>query len=333
MKDNQYYINNDNQSKIVLDKEIEKLSSVYGNIKYEYNNSALFLNEIEAYKLARGKMIKFVNHRTLLDDNALKTFLITSFYLCDMKPVLYFSNGVLKKDKVIWERTFDGFLRQLGYWSSWSTGMCFWKEEFDEYKNEEIYNELFPHTNILLKNHSVNDYLINDRKFLTEIPTGNTKKGEYDVFHAYAVVFPEIFQNLKDQGIISTELFLYIKQDILQYIAFMYHGYVLQSKKTAYDLSGFESAISKYFSKEEVLHIIEQKYPSLKQKKIQCRMLVIEYTDSSQQSLCDAKTRFVDELWEKLTQEYKFVRVDSISVIKNEQNEQKVKKVKKMLDI
>lgn len=316
-------ITNNGPRNELLDQEIEKMKCLYGNIRYEYNSSDMFVNEIEAYKLARGKMIKFVNHRTLLRCNALKSYLVTSFYLFGIKPVIYFSNGVLNKNEVMQFRSFDEFIMRLGYWSSWSGGMCCWKDEFDQYKDAEVYNKWFPHTNILFKNHSSNIYFINDIVYLDEMPVGKIGKGKYDVFNAFAVEFPKIFLDMEKRGTISEDLFHYIKNEILQFIAFMYYGYVMHSKATSYDLSGYSVAISQYYRHEEVMKVINEKYNTKLQEYRQCRVLVIEYAELPVKSVYDwvdyreilgADNHVIDDLREKLVLEYKFVRVDIIGI-------------------
>ena len=312
-----------------LDKEIHKMMSLYGNIKYEYNNSGSFINEIESYKLARGKMIKFINHRTLLRQNALKTYLVTAFCLCGIRPPIYFSNGVLKRNQMMHLSSFDEFLMKLGHWSTWSTGMCFWKEDFEKYKDEEEYNELFPHTNILFKNVSSNYYFINDIIYLHEMPVGNTGKGTYDVFHAFAVDFPKILTDLKNRNVISEDTFQYVKKEILVYIAFMYHGYVLNAKETSYDLSGYSTAINQYYSHEEVVEIVKKKYTIKTQSGTQSRILVIEYNNHPIESVYDweyyrdslgADNHFQGKIRGELSLKYKFVRVDILGISCKESN-------------
>lgn len=306
-----------------LDAEILKMMSLYGNIKYQYNKSEPFVNEIEAYKLASGKMIKFINHRTLLKKNALKSYLVTAFFLWGIRPHIYFSNGVLKQNKLMQFFSFDEYLMQLGHWSTWSTGMCFWKEDFEKYKEEEEYNELFPHTNILFKDVSSKCYFINDMTYLHEMPVGNTGKGNYDVFHAFAVEFPNILIDLKKRNIISEVTFQHVKKEVLAYIAFMYHGYVLNEKETSYDLSGYSKAIKQYYSHEEVMEIIKKKHAVKTQNDIQSRILVIEYHNYPMEFVYDwqdyretagADNCFLDEIREKLSLQYKFVRVDMLGI-------------------
>ena len=124
-------ITNNGKEDEAFNKRIDSYRALFKNLHYKRNTSELFYNEIESYKLASGQMIKFINHRTTLNSHALKYYIICSYLLNDTKPVIYFSNGVLKNCNKKQSDSFSHFLITLGYWSSWSTGMCFWKSEFD----------------------------------------------------------------------------------------------------------------------------------------------------------------------------------------------------------
>ena len=90
-----------------------------------------FLNEIESYKRANGEFIKFVNHRTLLVDGALQKLVDFVKTNRKEKPIVYFANGALKIQKEVhYYNSFDKFVRNLSYWSSLSTGMAIWIEDF-----------------------------------------------------------------------------------------------------------------------------------------------------------------------------------------------------------
>lgn len=121
------------------------------NLIYKKTNAYSFLNEIESYKLATGKFIKFINHRTIMLEGSINYFIDFVKKYMEEKPFVYFTQGELKTKKEIILNTFDEFVNVLSYWSSWSTGMAFWKEDFDMISNLDTsnFNELFPHTTIL----------------------------------------------------------------------------------------------------------------------------------------------------------------------------------------
>lgn len=310
-----------------FDTAIGAYRDLYGNFHYARNSAGMFCNEIEAYKAATGEMIKFINHRTWLDSCALKYYLICAYLLKEIKPVIYFSNGMLNNCNVQCYDSFDEFMKKIGYWSSWSTGMCLWRKEFELYQNEE-FDSLFPHTNILFHFSSGKLYIVDNRELLYELPVGSGKKGKYDVFWAFAVRYVELYKELALQKKITLKTFEILKENLLEYIAFMYRGYVLYGKKTSYDISGYAKAIDVYYNDEEVKKINDQ-YPIKEQKEIQCRVVTIDIIHDDWQvclswkkhrSTLIKKDKVRCDLLKKLRKKYKFVEENIIAINDKKEN-------------
>ena len=129
----------DNGTNKEFKDKIKTYNQQHFNLHYFETDALPFINEIESYKRAEGQLIKFVNHRTLLVNGALKQFINLAKNNINTKPVIYFANGMLKKEKKIYEyESFDQFVKNLSYWSSWSTGMTIWKEDFDKERGEKF---------------------------------------------------------------------------------------------------------------------------------------------------------------------------------------------------
>ncbi len=62
----------DNGKNMIFREEMLQYAENKKNMIYRVTDAPLFLNEIEAYKSAGGKFIKFINHRTILLAGALK---------------------------------------------------------------------------------------------------------------------------------------------------------------------------------------------------------------------------------------------------------------------
>ena len=237
---------------------------------YEKTNAVAFLNEIESYKRAKGQFIKFINHRTLLLNGALLEIIdFISAYLDD-KPFIYFGNGMVKKVANIQESdTFDDFLAMLSYWSSWSTGMGFWKEDFEGIKAETTFNELFPHTTILFSNRKKSKYILNNTVFLQEINDDGIPKGKYDLFFAFAVEYLAIICDLLRNHDISEKTFSKIKRENLFFIMEQYHAFVVRKKPCSYILENFNSSIEVFYGRNEAMKC----YRKMRLKQIKNRLL------------------------------------------------------------
>ena len=179
----------DNGSNIEFKNKIKDYLKQYSNLIYVETDALPFLNEIEAYKNANGELIKFVNHRTKLLPGTLKKLIDFSKSNINSKPIIYYSNGILKKAKEIFKyNSFDEFVKNLSYYSSWSTGMAMWKSDLKDILNNSLnYNELFPHTNILFFTQNRKEYIINNTIIFDEIPQGKIPKGNYDIFFAFGI--------------------------------------------------------------------------------------------------------------------------------------------------
>lgn len=154
-----------------------EIASRYKNFIYRRTDAFMFLNQIEAFKLAKGQLIKFVNHRMILIPGSVKYLVTFAQQNTKDKPVVYFSNGILNKKTKLEEcNSFDGFVRTLSYWSSWSGGTAIWKRDFENIDLARPFNKLFPHTDIVFSNKTHDHYMIDDTVLMDTLPTDETKK-------------------------------------------------------------------------------------------------------------------------------------------------------------
>ena len=236
--------------------KIQEYKINHENLIYEKTSAPLFLSEPECYKLANGYFIKFINHRTKLIDGALTYFInfVQEHINDEEKPIIYFSNGFLKLKKSIMEfSNFSDFIENLKIYSTWSTGMGIWKEDFDKLISKNItFNELFPHTTILFNERKRGQYIIDNSFLLDEMQQGKKPKGNYDLFYAFGVEFPAILSDLIKDKDLTVEAFLQIKKEILNFCSVLAVDYFVFRKYCSYDLSSFDKSMRVFFRKEEV---------------------------------------------------------------------------------
>ena len=244
----------DNGNNIKFKEKMISYAENKSNLYFYETNAELFMGEIESYKKASGKFIKFINHRTRLLPGTIDYYLDFVRRNQDKRPIVYFSNGVLNKNTVETMASFDRFVYELSYWSSWSTGMGIWKEDLKSvlYEQNKCINFLFPHTTILLNACSEREYIIDDTLMLIELRGENIKKGKYDLFYAFCVEYPMILCDLYRNKHIRANTLKKILNDNLNLIAFFYHGFVMNKKKTNYDIRGFNDAMDIFYTKEQI---------------------------------------------------------------------------------
>lgn len=221
-----------------------KCSSEYDNLLYKRTNAVQFVNQIEAFKLAKGKMIKFINHRMVFLPGALNYLLQFVLDHEIEKPCVYFMNN--GSTRVYYD--FEQYVKGLSYWSSYSGGTAIWKTDFDEIDLSKGYSELFPHTIFVLRKSDSNKYIIDGHKIVKSLPTDERKKGRYNLFYAFAVEYPSILLTLYRNKSISIETFNSVNNDLCGFIAELYLKYVIFRRPCSYDLSDTKKNIIVFFS-------------------------------------------------------------------------------------
>ena len=221
------------------------------NLIYKKTDAYMFYNQLEALKLATGQYLKLINHRATLTHGSIYEMIRIINENMELKPVMYFSNGVLLHDDTL--ENFDEFVYHLGKFASWTTGVGIWKQDYDHLPEDIKIDKISPHSCILFANRDKNSYKIYNYIFCKEIVTDHSKKGTYDLFKAFAVEELTITQNLFIDGDIKAATLKKIKRDYKLFVVDLYWDFVIRHKPCSYDLSGFDDAMGIYFNKYEIV--------------------------------------------------------------------------------
>ena len=233
--------------------KMKEYSDLHQNLIYKKTTAIGFENQIEAFKIAKGQLIKFVNHRMQFVPGGLKYLVEYAEKNREKKPITYFMNGENKKLKQYnMYSSFDEYIREMSYWSSWSAGTAVWKEDFENIDLSIRCNSLFPHTALIFSNRKSELYVIDNQIIMKDLLTDETKKGKYNLFYAFAVEYVSIILQLYREKSISIGTFLNVKKDNLEFISGLYWRYIIRKKACSYDLSGYKEAIEVYYNKSEL---------------------------------------------------------------------------------
>lgn len=230
---------------------LEEYSKNKNNLIYKKTNAFMFHNQLEALKLGSGEYLKLINHRGVFIDGALSEMIsIIQRYRYE-KPVIYFSNNAIKENYEL--DSFDAFVKHLGIYASWTTGVGIWKSDYDNLPVNIKIDKISPHSCILFAERQKDKYLINNLCFSKEIESDHAKKGKYDLFKAFGVEELSITQNLYIDGDISADTLKSVKKQYKKFLQDCYLGFVIRKQPCSYDLSGFDDAMGIYFDKKDII--------------------------------------------------------------------------------
>lgn len=250
----------DNGNDLKFEQMLREYETVHNNLVYKKTTAYQFYNQIEAFKIASGEFIKFVNHRAIFEKGSIEHILECIKKNIVEKPVMYFLNGQLhNKEGIITCDNFEAFVRKLSYFSSWSAGLGVWKSDFEKMPDNIEYNRFFPHISVLFYETGKKKYLIDNSNLFHELPTDNTKKGRYRLFQAFAIEYPSILLDLSRRNLITIETFLLIRNELRDFIATQYMVHVLKKEPCSYDLSNSNQELEVFFSKKEIMYTILRK--------------------------------------------------------------------------
>ena len=221
------------------------------NLIYKKTNAYMFHNQLEALKLGSGQYLKLINHRGVFIDGALADMISILQRYQKEKPVIYFSNNAIKENYELY--SFDSFVKHLGKYASWTTGVGIWKSDYDNLPADIKIDKISPHSCILFAERKKEKYVINNLLFSTEIESSHAKKGTYDLFKAFGVEELSITQNLYIDGDISADTLKSVKNAYKRFVQGCYYDFVIRKQPCSYDLSGFDDAMGIYFNKSEII--------------------------------------------------------------------------------
>lgn len=251
----------DNGNNADFQDSMEEYVKKHSNLIYARTNAYMFDNQLEALKLATGDYFKFVNHRSLFLDGRLEEMILFLEKNEKDKPVIFFANGAMGWGPVSENLdTFDLFVRKLGVFATWTSGVGIWREDYRKLPPTLSYDKISPHSSILFAERKKEKYIITDRYWSKEIETDHSKKGKYDLFKAFSLDEFIITINLYRDGDISAETLKCVKNSFLDFLENLYCDFILRGIPCSYNLEGFDLYADIFFDKNEIIEGAKRKY-------------------------------------------------------------------------
>lgn len=216
------------------------------NLVYKRSTCEGFMNSIEALKLGCGQFLKLNNDTGKFRPNALECMLEKiKKYDNNQQPVLFFSMANEKNEESMLKiyTSFDDFLFNVSYWSTWSSAFCIQKNNFEKIiqRNIEI-DKMFPHTSFLFALTDAEEYVVDDFKYIDTIEVN--KKGGYNLTETFGVRYIDMVKKLYENKFISKFTLKKIKKDIAHFIVIWYVKCRKNSDRYMFDFSEKEKYIA-----------------------------------------------------------------------------------------
>ncbi len=225
------------------------------NLIFVKSDSEGFMNSINALKYGSGIFLKLLNDYSYFFDDSFRRLLTFFENQQNNKNCISFTSKSLGRNDIIIYTSFESFIINLSFYSSWSSAFCIRKEKFDLIESNVKYNRQFPHTSLLFKEYDSAGYVVNDVIYFKNqiVP----KKGGTDLFSDFAVVYLKMLEDLLKKGLINRESFNYVKSDLFsKFLVTWYYLTKVRSNDFSYYVDNTKERILVYYSSFEYYKLI-----------------------------------------------------------------------------
>lgn len=243
----------DNEPNCSAKLVVEKFN--YQNIRYIPTNCEGFLNSLNALQCGNGMLLKLHNNYTKLKKGSLKKLIDDAKENVTKKPLIFYTDGLNQIGKIKRFSSFDSFMFQLSYFSSWSSGFSIWKDDLNRnIENNITIDNFFPQTSLLLSQTNKIEYIINDTPIFEN--QNVSKKGGYNIFKVFSIDYIELIENSYKTNQLSKKSFLKIKNDLLvKYLSIRYFKTVI-AKLDNFEKKNIKKSITKHYSQLDYYKMI-----------------------------------------------------------------------------
>lgn len=218
----------------------------FENLHYYATTSSGFLNSFEVLKFGTAMFLKLHNNYTMFRKGSLKRMIAEVKENSNGKPVMFFTNGLGQNGQAKRFDTYDAFMYQLSYLSSWSSGFGIWKEDFEIISTTIEVNNYFPQTSILMTQAQKTHYIINDIPLFDNQDIPN--KGGYNIFKVFSVDYVSLIKSAYNSKEISYKTFSKIKIDLLlDYLSVRYFKTVI-ARMDNFEKKDIKKSIETHYS-------------------------------------------------------------------------------------
>jgi abequosyltransferase len=230
------------------------------NVVYYKNTEKGFYNSIQALVLGNGQFLKLHNDYTKFKPGCFQQLIDLVTSNIELKPQMLFTDGNLKFGTSMYFSDFDSFLAGSSYWNTWSSAFSIWKDDLHSLpRKKSDLNDQFPHTSLLFYNTNKDCYLIDDRVLFENSKVA--KKGGYNIFYNFCVLYVEMLLSLNNSGAISLRTFKSIKRRMAYlFVSSWYCNSVICKSEFSFDNSNYIKNILRHYNCFDLAVVIALAY-------------------------------------------------------------------------
>lgn len=228
------------ETKELMEKEFKDVP----HLRYRKSECEGFLNSIEALRLGRGKLLKLHNDYSRWVPGGLAQMINSVRTYEKERPGMFFSLGAWPSEKKLSEQaSFDRFLNEISYYSTWSSAFSIWKTDFDELMERKLpLDPMFPHTSLLFALTDKRLYVVDYGAYAENLPL--KKKGGYNLIDNFVRIYLTMVADLLRKKKISRETYRKIEHEIIKFAA-IWFAIVLLDKRFLFTFENKEALIAK----------------------------------------------------------------------------------------
>ena len=186
-------------------------------IHYHQNKENIQDRNFEtALSLGRGTFLKLVNDSFIFHDGALEAMVHIIEKYSRERPILFFSNGNIRKGDIIPCSSLDEFITEASYLITWTGGFGLWHDDFERRKDFSRYaGKRLAQTEVLLSAvASTRKSVIDNRTFCHVQYVWN--KGGYNIAEVFGRNYLTLLYSYVKNGYISPDVFCHEKKILLK---------------------------------------------------------------------------------------------------------------------
>ena len=193
---------------------LQCLSSEFNfpNFHYKSTTCSGFKNSLHALSFGRGSLLKLHNNTMEFKSGSLLKLIQDVRDNIDDMPLIFYTNGLKHNHTARRFPTFDAFIGELSYFSSWSNGFCVWNDDFTFDVTHEV-DEFFPQTSILLSQYLKSGFIVSDFPYFKMQSVKG--KGGYNVFEVFCEHYIGLLESASSDNKITLKTLNRVRRDML----------------------------------------------------------------------------------------------------------------------